>query len=121
MIGTISKAYGADTVTTTTKVEQALKNIKLTLPAGVALETEVFRQANFIESAIHNLSRALLEGAISGFSVDVRMGQVETVAFSEDKEIGLTVYVGQQKAMKSFALLPSLIIYFIASKTKVDL
>ncbi|HRD70530.1 MAG TPA: efflux RND transporter permease subunit [Legionella sp.] len=64
VIGTISKAYGADTVTTTAKVEQALKNINQTLPSGVELKTEVFRQANFIESAIHNLTRALLEGAI---------------------------------------------------------
>ena len=32
-----------------------------------------------------------------GFSVDVRMGEVETVAFSEDKGIGLTVYIGQRK------------------------
>lgn len=32
-----------------------------------------------------------------GFSVDVRMGEVETVAFSEDKAIGLTVYFGHQK------------------------
>lgn len=32
-----------------------------------------------------------------GFSVDVRMGQVETVAFSEDKSVGLTVYIGQRK------------------------
>lgn len=32
-----------------------------------------------------------------GFSVDVRMGEVDTVAFSEDKGIGLTVYFGQQK------------------------
>jgi PmbA protein len=32
-----------------------------------------------------------------GFSVDVRMGQVETVAFSEDKGVGLTVYIGQRK------------------------
>lgn len=64
VIGTISKAYGADTVTTTTKVEKALAEIKNTLPAGVVLMTNVFRQANFIESAIHNLTRALLEGAI---------------------------------------------------------
>ena len=64
VIGTISKAYGADTVTTTAKVEQALNNIKKTLPAGVELNMEVFRQANFIESAISNLTRALLEGAI---------------------------------------------------------
>lgn len=32
-----------------------------------------------------------------GFSVDVRMKQVETVAFSEDKGVGLTVYIGNRK------------------------
>lgn len=32
-----------------------------------------------------------------GFSVDVRMGEVETVAFSEDKGVGLTVFIGQRK------------------------
>lgn len=32
-----------------------------------------------------------------GFSVDVRMGEVETVAFSEDKGVGLTVYIGTRK------------------------
>ncbi|HHJ0464969.1 TPA: efflux RND transporter permease subunit [Legionella pneumophila] len=64
VIGTISKIYGADTVTTTDKVEQALAEIKHTLPAGVELVTDVFRQANFIESAIHNLTKALIEGAI---------------------------------------------------------
>lgn len=32
-----------------------------------------------------------------GFSVDVRMGEVETVAFSEDKGVGLTVYIGKRK------------------------
>ncbi|HAT6349389.1 TPA: efflux RND transporter permease subunit [Legionella pneumophila] len=64
VVGTISKAYGADTVTTTAKVEKALSDIKASLPKGVTLITDVFRQANFIESAIHNLTRALLEGAI---------------------------------------------------------
>ncbi len=33
----------------------------------------------------------------SGFSVDVRMGEVETVAFSEDKAASVTVYFGQRK------------------------
>ncbi|MBI2785158.1 MAG: metalloprotease PmbA [Legionella longbeachae] len=32
-----------------------------------------------------------------GFSVDVRMGEVETIAFSEDKGVGLTVYIGNRK------------------------
>ena len=64
VIGTISKAYGADTLTTTVKVEKALAEIKQRLPAGVQMDTQVFRQANFIEAAIHNLNVSLLEGAL---------------------------------------------------------
>ena len=64
VIGTISKAFGADTLTTTAKVEKALVEIKAKLPAGVQMNTEVFRQANFIETAIHNLNVSLLEGAL---------------------------------------------------------
>lgn len=37
----------------------------------------------------------------SGFSVDVRMGQVETVSFSEDQGVGLSVYIGQSKGSAS--------------------
>ncbi|KTD23964.1 efflux RND transporter permease subunit [Legionella maceachernii] len=64
VIGTISKTYGADTLATTSKVQEALDEIKASLPSGVKLYTNVFRQANFIESAIKNLSWALLEGAL---------------------------------------------------------
>ncbi len=64
VIGTVSKAYGVDTLTTTYKVEKVLEEIKKTLPPGITLNTQVFRQASFIESAIYNLQIALLEGAI---------------------------------------------------------
>jgi len=64
VIGTVSKAYGADTLTTTYKVEKALDEIARQLPAGVRMNTQVFRQADFIEDAIHNLSIALLQGAL---------------------------------------------------------
>ncbi|WP_133129546.1 metalloprotease PmbA [Legionella yabuuchiae] len=37
----------------------------------------------------------------SGFSVDVRMGEVETVEFSEDKGIGVTVYLDRRKGSAS--------------------
>ena len=37
----------------------------------------------------------------SGFSVDVRMGEVETVAFSEDKGVSVTVHIGQRKGSAS--------------------
>ncbi len=64
VIGTISKAYGADTLTTTYKVEKSLGDIKKQLPAGVQMDAQVFRQANFIETAIHNLNLSLLQGAL---------------------------------------------------------
>lgn len=64
VIGTISKTYGADTLTTTYKVEKALQEIKAGLPKGIDMNYEVFRQANFIESAISNLKKALWEGGI---------------------------------------------------------
>jgi PmbA protein len=37
----------------------------------------------------------------TGFSVDVRMGSVETVAFSEEKGIGVTVYIDKRKGSAS--------------------
>ncbi|MEW6143510.1 MAG: efflux RND transporter permease subunit [Thermodesulfobacteriota bacterium] len=64
VIGTISKAYGADTLATTYKVEKALEEIKAGLPKGIDMNYEVFRQADFIESAISNLKRALWEGGV---------------------------------------------------------
>lgn len=64
IIATVSKLFGADTLTVTYKVEQALEEMRKTLPQGVEMHTQVFRQANFIESSIQNLRRALLEGAV---------------------------------------------------------
>lgn len=64
VIGTVSKLYGADTLTVTREVEQALEEIRRTLAPGIELHGQVFRQANFIESSIRNLRRALIEGAV---------------------------------------------------------
>ncbi|KTD24744.1 peptide maturation protein PmbA [Legionella lansingensis] len=61
---------------------------------------------NLVELMHEVLDRAKAQGATdvmvsvnhdSGFSVDVRMGEVETVAFSEDKGISLVVYIGHRK------------------------
>jgi CzcA family heavy metal efflux pump len=64
VIGTVSKLYGADTLTVTYKVEEVLREIKRTLPPGVELHGDVFRQATFIEAAVGNLRRALIEGGV---------------------------------------------------------
>ena len=56
------------------------------------------------------LARARQQGATdasvsvnhdSGFSIDVRMGEVETVAFSEDNGVGIVVYQGTRKGSAS--------------------
>src|SRR5687768_17570081 len=58
----------------------------------------------------HILSEAKKRGAsatevtandTSGFSVNVRLGDVETVEFTRDKGIVITVYFGQQKGSAS--------------------
>ncbi len=64
VIGTISKAYGADTLTTTYKVEKALEEIKAKLPTDIEMNYHVFRQADFIESAIKNLKGSLWQGGV---------------------------------------------------------
>ena len=64
VIGTISKAYGADTLNTTYKAEQALREVQRQLPPDVTMNIHVFRQADFIEGSIRNLNRALIEGGI---------------------------------------------------------
>lgn len=64
VIGTISKIYGADTMTTTANIERTLAAIAAELPPGVQMEAAVFRQANFIDAAIDNLTIALLQGAL---------------------------------------------------------
>ena len=63
ILGAATKAFGADTLTTTYEVEAALDEIEQTLPTGVKLHKALFRQATFIEATIENLRAALLQGA----------------------------------------------------------
>ncbi|MBA2709752.1 MAG: metalloprotease PmbA [Tatlockia sp.] len=65
------------------------------------------KSTNNLSELMHDvLARAKDQGATdamvtvnhdSGYSVDVRMGDVETVAFSEDKGVSLVIYIGQRK------------------------
>ena len=63
VLGAATKAFGADTLTTTYEVEAALDEIEQTLPEGVKLHKALFRQATFIEATVENLRAALLQGA----------------------------------------------------------
>lgn len=59
----IQKQPGSDTVSLTSQVEETLKEISRELPKDVKV-TSLFKQANFISSAISNVEEALRDGAI---------------------------------------------------------
>jgi CzcA family heavy metal efflux pump len=64
VILTIQKQPGADTVALTRRIEGELESLRKTLPAGVRIHDDIFRQSNFIELAIRNVEEALRDGSI---------------------------------------------------------
>ena len=64
IIISISKQPNTNTLNVTQKIEDNLKALQKTLPADVKLDTKIFRQADFIETSVRNIQRALIEGGI---------------------------------------------------------
>lgn len=64
VIVSVQKQPAADTVKITHAIEGALADLKQGLPAGLAPPKVLFRQADFIEASIGNVTEALRDGAI---------------------------------------------------------
>ena len=64
VILSIYKQPNANTIPLTAALEVALGDLQGSLPAGVTMDTHVFRQADFIERAIDNVKEGLWEGSI---------------------------------------------------------
>lgn len=64
VIVSVQKQPTGDTVHLTRDIETALSELKQGLPAGLAAPVVLFRQADFIESSIGNVTDALRDGAI---------------------------------------------------------
>jgi CzcA family heavy metal efflux pump len=62
VVATVQKQPNANTIEVTRQIETALAGLKGTLPGDVTIETKAFQQAAFIERAIDNVQRALVEG-----------------------------------------------------------
>ncbi|KMO37080.1 efflux RND transporter permease subunit, partial [Methylobacterium aquaticum] len=61
VIVSVEKQPEVDTVALTRAIEAALRDIAPSLPAGISADKILFRQADFIETAIGNVERVLVE------------------------------------------------------------
>lgn len=61
---TVSKQVGVSTIELTKEIDRTLAQIGKTLPSGIEISTDIFRQSRFIETSINNIGRSLYEGGI---------------------------------------------------------
>lgn len=61
---TVQKQPDADTIALDKRINLVLESLRRELPADIKIETEIFRQSKFIESAVANVSEAVRDGAI---------------------------------------------------------
>jgi Cu(I)/Ag(I) efflux system membrane protein CusA/SilA len=64
VIISVQKQPGASTIELTKEINKTLAEIQATLPKGVKIDGELFKQADFIEHAVKNVQEALRDGAI---------------------------------------------------------
>ena len=60
----VQKQPGANTLELTRRIESELADMQRTLPPGMTIHSQLFRQADFISVAIRNVIMALRDGAI---------------------------------------------------------
>ncbi len=64
VILSVQKQPGASTIQLTETIQAELDKIQATLPEGVKIHAEIFRQSEFIHRAISNVEEALRDGSI---------------------------------------------------------
>lgn len=60
---TVTKQPNTNTLELMDKLDEVVAEIQATLPADVQVSTDIFRQSTFIQAAVDNVMKALLEGS----------------------------------------------------------
>ncbi len=94
----VSGQYGSNTADVTVQVEQALRELNPALKAqGINLRSDLFRPANFINVAVHNVRHSLLLGAVFVvivlflFLFDLRTAAISCTAIPLSLLVAVTV------------------------------
>ncbi len=61
---TVQKQPQTNTIVLTNKIVEKLEEMKKSLPPGIIIDSNIFRQADFIQTAISNVIEALRDGAL---------------------------------------------------------
>lgn len=61
---TVTKQPGIGSISLTERLEKELSSIEKSLPSGINVHTDIFRQASFISNSVSNLQVSLFEGAL---------------------------------------------------------
>lgn len=64
VILSISKQPNINTLNVTENISHNLLAVAKSLPSDVKIDTEIFRQADYIQSSVNNVASALIEGAV---------------------------------------------------------
>ncbi len=64
VILTVQKSPGTNTLSLTKTIDAALVQIEKSLPAGMVINTEVFRQSHFIQRSVDNVFTVLVEATV---------------------------------------------------------
>lgn len=64
VILSVSKQPNINTLKVTEKIEEHLEAIQHSLPTDVKIDTDIFKQSDFISASVSNVARALVEGAV---------------------------------------------------------
>ena len=64
VIVAVQKQPGVNTLDLTRRLDAALDEIQATVPAGMHINKDLFRQAKFIEASVRNTTLSLFEGAL---------------------------------------------------------